>query len=831
MFARRDRFKRRGQSLPLLALIIAVLFGMVGLAVDVGNTYAEQRNADRVTTAAALAGMDMYAANGTDANVASVIQASYESNNLPVLTGTTPVVVPGQNWMRAFYLDDFGNPICQVGRCGNRPAGVKYIQVRLSGTVETYFARVVGRPTLNVEAQAYAGQCTPTDGIYPLAIQAKDVGSREFNRPDVADELSYYKDYADENYPDPRKQRRIYLRDDRPGSFSFLRWKAYDNTSGNQQELEAMFRGDGNLDEGYSEWLDNNKQPTWPSTATPKPNGYPQLPRQFNGGDWVAGNPGINGQSAGSIFQQHINARTEMLFPIVDESAGGGNNTAYHVNRLGVFLMRGYGNQPSKGWYFDLVYLKQVTPQSCMFESLPNNPIPPRIFGPVSVRPMWKDVQKNERPVAYQMVMDTSGSMSFNFAGEGWLNGSGVQCELATNNYDPSFYRFPISGECQGGPKGSWNVPEERRVHITKTAIASFIDQMDEQDTMQIIKFTTSGSGPVDVNGDGKGNSSDWTRDKAALKAALLKAGQYNNNPYLTEGGTPGPQAIQSAATMLASNPPKTSPDGRQYRPVTIYMTDGVANVFVNGTGNGAEDICADIYRSFSNWNTANTVTKNTPRCQLGFSERYNQERPISSMITLANSMKRSNPDLALYVVSLASVNATGLDQVATNPSMHYPATSPQLVKAMLSEINAVVENAKCISRVDPDVQVIDSGHTPVTAYPAGTFGYVEIFDQSGKPLPGGKGKLPIKHDPVTGLLGFRQEANQSIAPGIYQLIAYISYKADDGVTRQYDKMYDRATGGTISVMQFEILPDNGLGGEIAIDPIVLQFKEPTLCK
>ena len=51
------RTKTSGQSLPIIALMIVVLVAMVALAVDVGNTYAEQRSTVRASNAAALTGM------------------------------------------------------------------------------------------------------------------------------------------------------------------------------------------------------------------------------------------------------------------------------------------------------------------------------------------------------------------------------------------------------------------------------------------------------------------------------------------------------------------------------------------------------------------------------------------------------------------------------------------------------------------------------------------------------------------------------------------------------------------------------------------------------
>ena len=61
--------KSRGQSIPLLALMLVVLFGMAALALDVGNTYAEQREVVRAANAAALEAMDAVNDNFSDVKV------------------------------------------------------------------------------------------------------------------------------------------------------------------------------------------------------------------------------------------------------------------------------------------------------------------------------------------------------------------------------------------------------------------------------------------------------------------------------------------------------------------------------------------------------------------------------------------------------------------------------------------------------------------------------------------------------------------------------------------------------------------------------------------
>ena len=231
------RAKSRGQSIPLIALMIVLLFGMVGLSVDVGNTYAANRNAVRATNAATLAAMDKLIKNGDDSSIGTVIAASYRSNGIDPQLDPTAALGAGQRRISAYYLDSNGNRLgaCSIGNCGTIPTGVAFIQIQAEGTVDTYFARVVGRNTLPVKAQAFAAQCTPLQGVYPLAINAQDLDAQGFVPPSNPDELPYYGIYSDNDYPNGLRQRRIFDRGPHAGR-SFYTRRFYGRTSNDRRD-------------------------------------------------------------------------------------------------------------------------------------------------------------------------------------------------------------------------------------------------------------------------------------------------------------------------------------------------------------------------------------------------------------------------------------------------------------------------------------------------------------------------------------------------------------------------------------------------------------------
>jgi hypothetical protein len=84
-----------------------------------------------------------------------------------------------------------------------------------------------------------------------------------------------------------------------------------------------------------------------------------------------------------------------------------------------------------------------------------------------------------------------------------------------------------------------------------------------------------------------------------------------------------------------------------------IFLTDGVANHFLNPTGNPA---------GFG-WSTGDT-----PECQIGLTNTNPQiERPITAMVTEGAELKKTG--FTIHVIALAGVNAIGMLDVLRN---HY---------------------------------------------------------------------------------------------------------------------------------------------------------------
>lgn len=774
--------KAAGQGLPIIALMIVVLFGMVALAVDVGNTYAEQRTVVRASNAASLAAIDAVIKGYDDPGVAAIIDESLKANGLRLLGPKTPT---GNRQVLARYMDINGKPIwsCLIGSCPKVPPDVNYVEVKVDGLVDTYFARVVGQSTLPVHATSFAGRCSPTNGVYPLAVQSGDLDLSSFKKPTdlTPTELAqvYGTKYPYPNYPAGLTWRRLQVKNTSPlpGTFSFLRW---DSASGSPSATAAAFKGDGTLKNGTFKEVD------WPNNGTPKPANYPLAPGQPTINDWIGGDTTLTwGNAADDPLRTNLQAlmtkHTLLLLPIVDDFSGGASSSQFKLARMGSFylidpLKNGGIVKQGGNSYIYLAYVGNANESPCLVTNVdpdttctgtcaPTTDTVDLIF-PFKVNPAWAGTDKPNLPIAFEMVVDVSGSMSWDFNGHGALDaiqnkttdstgGTNKQCEYSkTASLD-----FPKSDDCYGGPNSSWRVIQDRRIYRTKEALKSFINAMGPFDSMRLTSFSTSGIETVPTTG--------WTSVKDDLLKELPKLGANPSDyPYRTSGGTPGADAMAKAKDIILAAP-ATALNGQAYRRVVVYLTDGVANQFLSPGGqNTARDNCPTI---------SVIAALNSPECQTG-TMKSGQLRPINAMVAQAKLLKEADPSLQLYVVALAGVATTGLAQVASLPSMMYPVKDANLVTAALDNIREDAEVSTCLGQggTTPLDTIAPQNHAelgaPYTLAP-NVYGQATIYDKGGKFIK----TVDITLDGANKL-----SARFDLPPENYQLEAWIGYKGPD---------------------------------------------------
>ncbi|NJP06304.1 MAG: hypothetical protein HC837_12090 [Chloroflexaceae bacterium] len=827
--------KAPGQSLPIIALVIVVLFGMVALAVDVGNTYSQQREVTRAANAATVAGMEQLISTDdpSDAGVRTAIENSLVSNGVDINGSAFQ--------MSAIYLDAGRTPLsaagpvdsldkaCQIGDCGGSvPEGAVFIDLQVADTNETFFAQLVGQDTLPVNGQSFAGRCTPTSGVYPIGIRAEDLSGNSFRMG--AESWSYSDDEVQN-----RVMRRLYLGDMTvAGHYDILRWMS-STPMDSQGAVQASMQGQGILSQGFTEVaFDELSQPIQ-DEITASGIEYPTGRNNLNIGDWIYGTVNVDMTADSTIAAEllkHQNERTMLTLPIVQNRSvhtviGEGESAAtaytYKVVGLGKFFIgrgidptgatnasaNGFG-QNATGQYLDLVYLGAADTVPCNLtiasyslevqptatpqqgeqpedpgngeepneggenEGNSDNPGIANLTGEVSLRPRSEVTEEDNPPIQYVIIMDVSGSMTMNFDGQvtNPATGAALQCE-----YDPSSTLPYWSGNC-GGTENPWENRLERRIGITKSAIIQvFLDGMKPTDVIALVKFSAgshsyTNSGGVTIESIGSGSSKRYwfyanDADKSQFEQVVLNAGAASGDPYLTSGGTPGATAMQRASQLLDGTDgvndfgtrdtvPAFYPNGqplpfewqryigRDYIKAVVFLTDGVANYYL-------EPINGQWYNNYSD--TCTTGSGNDPTCHIGILQKNGNEvvLPITAMIQQSQALQQQH-DAKVYSVGLGLVSDKGLIDTAS-AGQYYKARSNEDVIPVFSAINDNIQNG-CYPEADTDYTTALSaenlpeleGDFAGYADPVnGIMGYIYLFDEFGDPLSTGQDVVPIK--------------------------------------------------------------------------------------
>jgi plastocyanin len=424
--------------------------------------------------------------------------------------------------------------------------------------------------------------------------------------------------------------------------------------------------------------------------------------------------------------------------------------------------------------------------------------------GQVQVRPRWATTTVQGPPILYEIILDASGSMNWSMAGQAGNASAPIQC-------------VPTNEVCPGK---LWEPVEGRRIYIVKQALNRLIDALEPNDVMRITMFsgelTSNYTNQHAIDATTKTlPSSGWSNDKAVLKGAVSDVGAFQGDPYRTTGRSPNAVGVAAATQVLATAPTST-PNGLAYQRKVILLTDSVANVFLNGKANFARDICSQ-YTGFAATDIA--------FCQVGYTAD-SQARPITAMVEQADVLR----DLAdIYVVALAGVDTTGLSNVASAPNYPFFSTAQSSGELTAALADIAVDGSTIICEPaggDQWVSQIDAEHTGTfhPPPPNGVHGYVYLYDENGVALPAGQNKLPIVHDPASGLLTFQLSASQGLAPGTYQLHAFTSYKGDDGVSRIYNGIFNPETETIDTGQSFTVDSSGAIGSVLVIDSLHLDL-------
>ena len=150
------RSGERGQILILGALMMTVMLGFLGLVIDVGNAYAQRRFMQNAADAASVAAARQLAF-GMQTGVSDAAVLDTLNTYLAANGQAAPVTAGGPS--TAWYTQIDGTPVRPVGG-GAVPradaTNIRGVKVVAGKRFETFFAGVIGYPTLGVAASGGA---------------------------------------------------------------------------------------------------------------------------------------------------------------------------------------------------------------------------------------------------------------------------------------------------------------------------------------------------------------------------------------------------------------------------------------------------------------------------------------------------------------------------------------------------------------------------------------------------------------------------------------------------------------------------------------------------
>jgi hypothetical protein len=247
----------RGQIIVIMVGGIIAMFAMVGLIVDGGNAFANQRSTQNGTDAGALAGATTLAQNLSptgwspvkgDGDVHLAISGAVAANGLQGWTGYYTDVTgdmvdsTGKSVNQTFQAAQVGSgaipPCLDTSRCaGGHASGVRVLGNK---TIGTFVARILGMTTIGIaaDATARAGYVTKTCsgdggcGVLPVTFPITQV-SCDGSGNAVQTTAEYV---VGEHYVIP-------LCKNGPGNVGWLDWTP---TAGGTSELEASIYSPNN---------------------------------------------------------------------------------------------------------------------------------------------------------------------------------------------------------------------------------------------------------------------------------------------------------------------------------------------------------------------------------------------------------------------------------------------------------------------------------------------------------------------------------------------------------------------------------------------------------
>jgi len=699
--------KQPGQSFPILAAMLLVIVALVGLSVDVGNAYGQERRVQNVSNAGALAAMNSVVANQSNNDVCTNVQRTLAANRVgsdaPNFKYRVDYVY--SNGEVQFLCDWNGSTLQfspELNMNATRPQNIVRAQVTMSEVVDTYFAKVVGRDTFTVNGNGNACLGNYGQGVYPVGIPRNLLKSYHTIYRSNGAELSTSS--LDWGQWDKMVGMQIRLpvenwEASNPGThISWFDWSAGASSA---SELDAAMTFPGTLQNGFTEAA---------SPDSSKPNTAPL--GKLGPGDWVEGKTGtvasISDELAALMQIPGVSPAQarDLILPMYTEATGNGSSIKFYVQGMGRFRVTGYeltGNPK----YLQFQYLGEASanPEECASETV-SDPKRFNIAGTTKVNRVWRTNSSSSTTFDIVVVLDESYSMWFDWEGR------------RQDRNDPKYKS------------------ENARIHDARKAIVGFLQSYDiAADPDARISFVT-------FAGKDRGNTArvevDWT--KACANPATGCGGSTNQWKTIQDQvmsiqpdhNTPGPAGMEVAEQQLRNK--RTPPAGKQYQQIVLFATDGVFNICGKDVGQencpvGQQTPCDGNSRQEKEYCLGNP--------------QYNMVngRPIWQAQQVANRIKAGGARLFMITISpkcteeLKKANdcfdTSGLPDMSSGTGYYYDANDPQVLMGVYGKIKQQITDTRCLPM--EKTELAEGAQMTLTMPSNPTFVKTVIADSDGK--------------------------------------------------------------------------------------------------
>lgn len=698
--------RKPGQSFPLLALMIVVIVGLVGLSVDVGNAYGQQRRVQNVANAGALAGLNSVMANNSNQGVWDNVKRTLAANRVDIESG--------QYVIKADYIISNANPqwlgfIEGTSEKVNLPEqtpprNIVRLQLTVRERVDTFFARVVGRDSLEVNANGNACVGSFGPGVYPIGVPLKPTKNYHdvynLSNTKLATNSPTWNEVSAGNWNN-MTNNTLYLPMENEGGgtpsgthIAWLNWNSASNANG-ARALENSLSYPGDLQSGFAEG---------PNGDSALPSGTPN--GRFELTDWVDGSTGVKNGIADALGLL-MSKNRDLILPMYDVSAKVSGKSTFHIVKFGRFRLVDH-NSTGNPKYLKLKYQGDaVNPVTkCSSEPDPDSDYRDgkrfNVAGLAKVDRVWRE--KSSRTTNdIVIVMDTSVSMDFDWNDRrrnepGYKGARLTDAKAAVANF---VRNYDLSAD-----------PDARISFVTFGGRGSMTGSVEVQKT-----WTESGCTEAQITANACTADKKW-RD-IQTKAADMAA----------NGNTPGPFALEKVKELLSSA--DTKRNGKDVQKVVLFATDGVFNICGN-TDSGANCPAGDDICPGGPGQDAWERCMNSPEVQSV------APRPVWQGQQRANEIKAAGA--TVYVVALTPecapsvkycFNPMGLPEMSSGSGYYFRATDAAAMAAAYTRINSQIAKPECV----PHSQIeLAAGATVRLSKPGNpTFGMSSPVDSEGR--------------------------------------------------------------------------------------------------